>query len=650
MSGGRDSSRESLRQLPPHLVSMPKSLPPLNIHQPPHVHPPSSRQGSTREPWHQGRSPEQSPVIPSPTGQSSCGASPSASSAAAPLPLAPTAAPTDIDLARKAAMHSAAERAKIRRQLEEEERERERERARKKAVDLEEKMKIAEKDKAKEFPAVQVTQPEPEPTSPQVSTGLSTDLSLFRPPSLKQPSRGSESGTIATMTRTRSQRSSQSANQPPSTSSTVTSWRSNAGPLPPIATRRLSSSHSPVTPLVPFPPASQVLGVQLLSPSHDESLEEVEFMDLGKFVGTEPTLEEPVAPLLISQDNATAEVPSEDRPAPTRTRGELEPSWRRKVPLAPVEEPPVVASVVPDTTSESPAGREVDTVPASPSVRSTSTGTGSPVKQSTEGSLPSQTLVVPSSLPSLRSPRTPSYREELRSTFEDTMSRIKGAMQMKPQRNAPETEHHRSRATANTTAHSTEQSRFGRGVPPTSRLHLPPPRIPDSEEPFTTMTELGDDEPGGQLSRVRLPPSRAGEPLSKRELANLKKTVPPLRWEVLSWDPPVEGMSSRDYSINDVLFRKPPPWKGRPRFIIKLPPPGSYFVKRYTATPKVHLPAKPLVNKAVPATGAFGRPRVADDYSNWRRTLPPIPDQVESATSTEGLVTRSGSSAVANQV
>ena len=156
LSGGRDSSRESLRQLPPHLNSVPKSLPPLHTHQLPHVHPPSSQHSSTRESWHQERSPERSPVITSPSYPSSHFASPTTPSAIALSPQALTAAPADIELVRKAAMHTAAERAKLRRQQDEQERERERERARKKAAELEEKIKMAEKEKVQEHSAAQV--------------------------------------------------------------------------------------------------------------------------------------------------------------------------------------------------------------------------------------------------------------------------------------------------------------------------------------------------------------------------------------------------------------------------------------------------------------------------------------------------------------
>ena len=57
----------------------------------------------------------------------------------------------DLEEARKAAMHSAAERARLRRQQEEEEREKERERARKKAAELEARLKAP--DEGEKAPA-----------------------------------------------------------------------------------------------------------------------------------------------------------------------------------------------------------------------------------------------------------------------------------------------------------------------------------------------------------------------------------------------------------------------------------------------------------------------------------------------------------------
>jgi hypothetical protein len=391
------------------------------------------------------------------------------------------------------------------------------------------------------------------------------------------------------------------------------------------------SSHSPVAPVVSFPSAFQVLGVQLLDSSNDESLEEVEFTDLGKFVGVEPTPDEAVVPSPFQRVDVSTE---DDQPPPTRTRSDLDPSWRRKASLPSVKEQPSIVTST-DAASEPPTSREADTAPASPSVPTTSIGMGSPARPLTDGYFPGQSLSVPPSLSSQRSPRAPSI-----STFDDAMSRIKGAMQTKPHRNT----HHTDRAAAaNSNAHSVEQPRFSRGITQTPRSH--PPRVPEPGEPFTTLTELDDDMQSGHPGQVRLPScSKALEPLSKRALANLKRSTLPLRWEVLSWDPPVEGMSFRDYSVNSVLFQKSFQ-KGNIRYPVTLPPSGAYLTRRSSpATPKVHLPAKPLVNKTVVSGGAFGRPRVADENSNWRRTLPSIPDQVESAASSEGLVTRSGSS------
>jgi hypothetical protein len=91
-------------------------------------------------------------VITSPSYASSHFASPTTPSAVAPSPQALTGASADMELVRKAAMQSAAERAKLRRQRDEEEREKERERARKKAAELQEKLNPADE----EHPTVQV--------------------------------------------------------------------------------------------------------------------------------------------------------------------------------------------------------------------------------------------------------------------------------------------------------------------------------------------------------------------------------------------------------------------------------------------------------------------------------------------------------------
>ena len=97
--------------------------------------------------------PFQSPrPAPSATLPSEPPPAPSASSQAGESPVTPASAlPTaDLEEVRKVAMHTAAERARLRRQQEEEEREKEKERARKKAAEIEERMKAQELEKARE--------------------------------------------------------------------------------------------------------------------------------------------------------------------------------------------------------------------------------------------------------------------------------------------------------------------------------------------------------------------------------------------------------------------------------------------------------------------------------------------------------------------
>ena len=79
---------------------------------------------------------------PAPSASSQAADSPATSISGLPV--------TDLEEVRRAAMHTAAERARLRRQQEEEEREKEKERARRKAAEIEERMKAAEQAKARE--------------------------------------------------------------------------------------------------------------------------------------------------------------------------------------------------------------------------------------------------------------------------------------------------------------------------------------------------------------------------------------------------------------------------------------------------------------------------------------------------------------------
>lgn len=134
--------RQEGRQLPPHLAQISPDAPtrrlpsrdsrfsPLDA---PSVLPPSTS----------ARIPPQSPAL------SHASLSLVSPAAAPTLPLPALSAP-ELDEVRKDVMHSAAERAKQRRQQEEAEREAQKERARRKAADIEEKLKAAELAKQKE--------------------------------------------------------------------------------------------------------------------------------------------------------------------------------------------------------------------------------------------------------------------------------------------------------------------------------------------------------------------------------------------------------------------------------------------------------------------------------------------------------------------
>lgn len=138
VSSPSDIARDG-RQLPPHLT---------NSHQQPGMwRTPSTASRPRRQSTTSSvggppsQHPVQSPVSPHAVlSPSVADASPQS------VPSTPN---VDIDEVRKAAMHSAAERARLRRQQEEAEREKERERARQKAAELEAKINAAEEEKVK---------------------------------------------------------------------------------------------------------------------------------------------------------------------------------------------------------------------------------------------------------------------------------------------------------------------------------------------------------------------------------------------------------------------------------------------------------------------------------------------------------------------
>jgi len=103
---------------------------------------------------------------------------------------------------------------------------------------------------------------------------------------------------------------------------------------------------------------------------------------------------------------------------------------------------------------------------------------------------------------------------------------------------------------------------------------------------------------------VRLPRfSRILEPLTKRQF-HLNKSPPgQVRWDILSFVPPVKGMTRRDFSLNDVLFPKTQHVR---RYVVSLHKPNSLprEVSGLNGTTGSKVRVAPRVNGA----GAFGGP------------------------------------------
>ena len=230
---------------------------------------------------------------------------------------------------------------------------------------------------------------------------------------------------------------------------------------------------------------------------------------------------------------------------------------------------------------------------------------------------PTRSLLDQSHLPFLppqRSPRTNTFREASMNSLDDTLSRIKGALDHMHEPLPPEkstaTESQQTCSQPPTPVPSSqtmkpEPPKPSRWLPPALRPkdHLSNPFGSDAEE---YLTKLPLPIPPSEVVTVLFPTfGVARGPLSKRQFGLSKCPPNGVRWDILTWDPPVEGMSKRDFSLDEVLFRKPTYIKGKYR-------------------PRVNLPrlGNPRFRGKGPSTGAFGRPRGGDDAQTWRRSEP----------------------------
>ena len=96
-------------------------------------------------------------------------------------------------------------------------------------------------------------------------------------------------------------------------------------------------------------------------------------------------------------------------------------------------------------------------------------------------------------------------------------------------------------------------------------------------------------------------------------------TVPHVRSDIFSWDPPIDGMNRRDFHLNDLLFPKLiVPKGGRPKYHVSIPRLRMFPRPGRGPGPVVNLPNRPVGGAPMP-NGAFGKPREADEAASWRK-------------------------------
>ncbi|KAL0579796.1 hypothetical protein V5O48_002207 [Marasmius crinis-equi] len=592
------------RQLPPHLPQ-----PPLTVSTSTSFR--RDGRASSRESRYSNHS-AYPPTASGPTSARAPSQSPSLSHASAAIsspvmdPATMNISVSEIESAKKDLMHSAAERAKQRRQQEEEEREREKERARQKAAEIEKRLAATDKEKqvsTESERAIQVIEEAikevkeengaPPPERP-VHQRTPSFKSASSHPSM-DPRRVSFSRTPGAPSVVPTAPSSDSVN----------SWRTR-----PTVSPTQIMSHSRTTSFTSQPP-SALDHAQSLADDPEADLEVVDYSDLGKFVGVQPSeeAEQPVEaePVKAAPRRAVASDFFDEPTSTTSAEGtKLKPDdrvWRRK-----------------ETASSSPSFRPSDSAPvitlAEPS---------SPSKSSLfiKGS-----VAVKSSVSTSPSQLTRNQRNEAAMhALDDVMSRVKEALEQ----NGIETREQSSQAEKESPLKRPVVSpSHPKTLSPRERRTGQTTRSPQLESHptenflFTCTEPPQSPKPAWDRYSVKLP--KVSTPVGNIRPGQLKMfyRIERMRWwELLSFTPRVDGMSGRNLSLNDVLFGRghASGYQGKKRYFVSLPN------SSLAAQPQPQM--KPTIPVRMNTGGAFGKPTVADEASTWRkRPSPEVADAV----------------------
>ncbi|KAF8559320.1 hypothetical protein OG21DRAFT_723617 [Imleria badia] len=438
-----------------------------------------------------------------------------------------TSSVLDIEGVHKTAMHISAERAKQRRQLEEEEREKEKERARKKAAELEARMIQAQKAAAVEIIQQAVT-------SAQGSNQLVTDSEEHKSSEPAQYNAGERQPSPKPVAR-----STTTINGPLPPSEQVDSWRSKTQLPPP-----------------PFPALLPTESQEPCDVVADDNLEVVDFSDLGKFISGEQASLASATPAPSSYSPTSSDRHSfPARPVASDFFEDPSPHVVAKTATSPSSERhtlPIVpeASALLSTEQIQVPSSLVPTAPTQGMREHDSHRFSGP--NGTHRSYPSPTV------PHHRLGKGPApSRQFTMSTLNDAMSRIKGAldnMQVDAGRGTSSNEPMDRRASVSKPKvrvleppiSTRTLSKDAKWLPPALRQ----PRQDLEQEVFGATRCEPPCSPRPVTLVVKLPTiSRPIDAIPKRQIHLLKNSSSHIRFDTLSWNPPVDGMSKRDLSI-----------------------------------------------------------------------------------------------------
>jgi serine/arginine repetitive matrix protein 2 len=394
------------------------------------------------------------------------------------------------------------------------------------------------------------------------------------------------------------------------------SWRSKAAPVRPAPNEVPPKASVPT--FLP-PPLSALEQVESLGSNPEEELEVVDFSDMGRFVGVTDVPSSAQSSRPVASDFFD-DTPDGRDPANTNIV-----AWRQRLSqdVLPERDGDVSIHLAGEKQSD----------PASDPLR-----TSEAISASTDHH--AQAVTVPSQVVTQRTPRTQTfYKEATMSALDDVMSRIKGALDgMQASETTKEVP-----ISSPESDSSTNKSSVPRSLGPSSSQKdrwIPPPlRLQNYdhelyEEPVTGFEPPRSPKPAWNAFVVRLPRSaRALEPISRKQLQIFSKPVYQVRWDILSFNPPLEGTSRRDFALNDILFGKPARgYRGIPKYRVMLPRLG----------PRVNIPSHSLSQKSN-GVGAFGRPGGADGVATWRKPASAKSQSGDAMTSETGLSTISRS-------